>query len=105
VGVAATRSVRAENGRRQVVVTGRIEDLGDLRVYGALEEIDATGLTLAPAFEPAAKAGDEVALPDWSASRSPTTISVGQFAHFYLLRPATAPGRYVVERVIRVGER
>jgi hypothetical protein len=104
VGVAATRSIRAESGRRQVVVTGRIEDLGDLRVYGAMEEIDATGLTLAPLFDPAVKAGDEVALPDWSASRPPTTISVGQLAHFYLLRPATAPGRYIVERVIRLGD-
>jgi hypothetical protein len=105
VGVTVTRGVRTDAGGREVVLTGRIEDLGDLRVYGALDEIDATGLTLAPAFDPAVKAGDQVTLPDWSRSPAPTTISVGQPARFFLLRPGPAAGRYVVERVIRVGDR
>ncbi|MEK7667335.1 MAG: M14 family zinc carboxypeptidase, partial [Gemmatimonadota bacterium] len=105
VGVATTRSVRTENGRRDISLTGRIEDLGDLRVYAAIEEIDATGLTLVPDFLPAARPGDTVALPDWSSTPSRATIAVGQPAHFLLLRPARAPDTFVVERVIGVGER
>lgn len=105
VGVGTTRAVRTENGRREIMLSGRIEDLGDLRVYAALEEIDATGLTLAPNYLPSARPGDPVVLPDWRSTPPPTTIAVGQPAQFLLLRPAAAPGAYVVERVIAVGER
>ena len=105
VGVTATRAVRTVDGRREVTLAGRIEDLGDLRVYGALDEIDATGLTLAPAFDAAVKAGDEIALPDWTTSKPQATILPGQPARFFLLRPAATSGRYVVERVITVGDR
>ena len=105
VGVGTTRTVRTEDGRRTIVLSSRIEDLGDLRGYAALEEIDGTGLTLAPDFLPTARAGDTVTLPDWSATPSRASIAVGQPAHFLLLRPAGSPGTYVVERVIGVGER
>jgi hypothetical protein len=100
VGVGSTRTVRNENGRREISLTGRIEDLGDLRVYGAIEEIDAKGLTLAPNFLPSVRPGDTVALPDWTSARPQTTIEVGQPARFLLLRPAGPPNSYVVERVI-----
>jgi hypothetical protein len=100
VGVGATRTVRNESGRREISLTGRIEDLGDLRVYGAIEEIDARGLTLAANFLPSARPGDTVALPDWTSARPQTTIEVGQPARFLLLRPAGPPNTYVVERVI-----
>jgi hypothetical protein len=105
VGVGATRTVRTDAGRRAIALSGRIEDLGDLRGYAALEEIDGTGLTLVPDFLPAARVGDTVTLPDWSATPSRATVAVGQPAHFLLLRPAASPGTYVVERVIGVGER
>jgi len=100
VGVGTTRTVRNESGRREISLTGRIEDLGDLRVYAAIEEIDARGLTLAPNFLPSATPGDTVALPDWTSARPQATIEVGQSARFLLLRPAGPPNTYVVERVI-----
>ena len=105
VGVGATRTVRTVDGRRTIAVSGRIEDLGDLRGYAALEEINGTGLTLVPDFLPTARVGDTITLPDWSATPSRAIIAVGQPAHFLLLRPAGSPGTYVVERVIGVGER
>jgi hypothetical protein len=105
VGVGASRTVREVDGRRVLAHTGRIEDIGDLRTSGALQEIDATGRTLVPDFLPTASPGDTLRLPDWSVSRAPGTIEVGQPAHLLLLRPAAATGAYVVERVIGVGER
>jgi hypothetical protein len=105
VGVGVTRTVRTEGGRRTISLGGRIEDLGDLRGYAALEEIDATGLTLAPDFRPTAQPGDTVTVPDWRALPSRASIAVGQPAHFLLLRPAASPGRFVVERVVGLGER
>jgi len=105
VGVGAIRTVRTEDGRRTVALSGRIEDLGDLRGYAAFEEIDGTGLTLVPDFLPSAHVGDTVTLPDWSATPARVTLAAGQPAHFLLLRPADSPGTFVVERVIGVGER
>jgi hypothetical protein len=105
VGVGVARTVRTEGGSRAVALSGRIEDLGDLRGSGALEEIDGTGLTLTPDFLPTARVGDTITLPDWTAAPARTTIAVGQPAHFLLLRPAGSPGGYVVERVLGVGER
>jgi hypothetical protein len=105
VGVGAARTVRSEDGRRTVALGGRIEDLGDLRGSAALEEIDGTGLTLVPDFQPTAQVGDTVVLPDWSARPSRTTVAVGQPGRVLLLRPAASPGAYTVERVIGLGER
>ena len=105
VGVGEGRLVRQVDGRRVLTYAGRIEDLGDLRTYGAMQEIDAAGLTLVPDFTPAANPGDTLRLPDWGAGRAAATIEIGQPAHFLLLRPAAQPGAYVVERVIGVGER
>ena len=105
VGVGAARTVRTEDGRRAIALSGRIEDLGDLRGYAAIEEIDGTGLTLVPDFLPTARAGDTVTLPDWSTTPSRASVAIGQPARFLLLRPAASPGTFVVERVIGVGER
>jgi len=105
VAVGTARTVRTANGRREIALTGRIEDLGDLRVYAALEEIDAAGLTLAPNFLPSARQGDTITLPDRATARPQATIAVGQPAQLLLLRPTGAPGSFVVERAIAVGER
>lgn len=105
VGVGLARTVRTEGGSRTIAVSGRIEDLGDLRGYAALEEVDGTGLTLVPDFRPTAQVGDTVTLPDWSATPSRATIAVGQPARFLLLRPGASPGAYFVERVVGVGQR
>jgi len=102
VGIVAQRAVRRDGDRRLDLVA-RIEDIGDLRVHGALETIDATGLALTPAFTEAARPGDELTLPDWSQTPSATPIATGQPARLFLLSDAGAPGRYHLERIVRVG--
>jgi hypothetical protein len=96
VGLIANRSPRLATGR--IEVTTRIDDLGDLRVFDALDTIDATGLTLAPLFDRRLRPGDEVTLPDWATWNGPI-VSVGQPGDLVLLKPLNG-GRYRVERVL-----
>jgi hypothetical protein len=96
VGIVAARSVRERGGRRELVWTPRVEDLGDLRVHGALEDIDATGLTAAPLWDRTLTPGQTVLLP---ASGGPR-IAPGQPGAIVLLRPGADDRRYTVERVI-----
>ena len=104
VGIAASRIVRVANGERTIGLAARIEDMGDLRTLGALETIDASGLTLTPAFDPAVRAGDTVTLPDWRAAPAANVIAVGQPAALFLLRPAPEAGKYLVVQVVRIGD-
>ncbi len=99
VGLVVSRGVQAVNGVRRMRIATRIDDLGDLRVFSALEAIDADGLTVAPLFDRDLKAGDETQLPDWTAWKG-NTISTGQPGDVALLRPI-AGGRFRVERVLR----
>lgn len=99
VGIVGTRVVSRDGGGRALGWAARIEDLGDLRVYGALETVDATGLTVAPLFRPDARPGDRVMLPDWRRYRG-ARIAPGQPGELLLLRPQ-AEGGFVVERVVR----
>jgi hypothetical protein len=101
IGIAASRLVREVNGVRRLSWAARIDDLGDLRVYGALHTIDADGLMAAPLVVPDAAEGDQLSLPDWTAWKGPT-LSVGEPGALLLLQPlAGAEGRYVVKRVIK----
>jgi hypothetical protein len=104
VGVSAVRAVREVDGVRKIVTLARIEDVGDLRTWGALETIDAQGQTLVPAFVPGARPGDVVMLPDWAALPPHAVIAVGQPASFFLLEPTPIEGSYRIWRVITVGE-
>ncbi|QRN95369.1 peptidase M14 [Archangium violaceum] len=99
VGVAATLAVRDREGSRSVVLTGTIEELGDLRVYGAVELVDGTGLTVVPLPPGGVKEGDVLPLPP----RSALTLRVEQPAELMLLRPVEPAGNYRVERIIRYG--
>ncbi len=99
LGLVVARRVQVENGERSLHLVTRIDDLGDLRTYGALETIDARALTLAPLFDENLRAGDDVRLPDWAASKG-NGISVGQPGNLVLLRPIGG-GMYRVERVFR----
>jgi hypothetical protein len=87
IGVNTSRALARGDGPRRLEIGARIADLGDLRVYGALEDVDGTGLTATPAFDDRAQEGDVVRMPDWSAWRG-ATISVGQPGALFLLRPA-----------------
>jgi hypothetical protein len=99
IGIGASRMIREANGVKTVGLNARIEDLGDLRVFGALDVVDATGLTAAPVTRVDLRVGDEVELVT-SHSNEPT-IAVGQPAAIALLRRAPS-GRYVVERIVTV---
>jgi hypothetical protein len=99
VGIVGQRIVRSVNGERQLLLQTRIEEFGDLSTLGALEVIDGSGLTVAPAFDPKVKGGAVVTLPeDWSSVKLPNIIAPGQPANLLLLR-AQEGGRYKVERV------
>jgi hypothetical protein len=98
VGIVAQRRVRIEDGARHLYENYQIDDVGDLRTSGRLFDVDATGLTLAPAID-GAEAGKTVSLPEWSAGQaSPTLVLPGYPAQLMLLRP-DAGGRYAVVRV------
>jgi hypothetical protein len=91
LGLTTSRSVVRSDGRRTLSLSARIVDLGDLRVFGALEDIDATGLSATPAFDPQAREGDLLRMPDWASWRGPT-LAVGQPGEIFLLAPAPATG-------------
>jgi hypothetical protein len=90
IGLNTSRTLASGDGPRRLEVAARIADLGDLRVFGTLEDIDATGLTATPAFDDTAREGDLLRMPDWSAWQG-ATIAVGQPGAVFLLAPAS-PG-------------
>jgi hypothetical protein len=100
VGINATRRVRVVNGRREVQTSLGIDDLGDLRTSAGLRTIDATGLTVIPVTSDTLETGQTIDLPEWRA-QTPTTISVGQPARLAVVKPATEPGKFVVDVVLR----
>ena len=97
IGIVASRSVKLVDGRRQLVLTTVIDDMGDLRTLGALHEIDAAGMTAVP--DAGYQEGALVDLPDWH-TKTNATIAVGQAARIALLKAAES-GKYRVERVVR----
>jgi hypothetical protein len=99
IGIAATRVVREHGGERRVRWNARIEDLGDLRVFGALEMIDAAGLVAAPLWHEGLQVGRTVSLP--SERTAGPYIAPGQPATIVLLKPA-AGGRYEVTRIVDI---
>ena len=70
VGISATRRVRLVEGQRRLFLTTSIADLGDLRTYAGVFEIDGTGQTLAP-LAPGATVGAVVALDSAAGSLQP----------------------------------
>ena len=101
VGVAALQAVCSGEEGPRVVVTGMIEELGDLRVFGAQDVIDAAGLLVVPLSSEGVKEGDLLPLPP----REARTLRLEQPAELMLLRPMEGPGAgagaWRVERVIR----
>jgi hypothetical protein len=99
IGIVGQRIVRDVDGSLTLLLQTRIEELGDLSTLGAMEVIDGSGFTIAPAFDPSVKPGTTIALPaDWSSIKLTNVVGTGQPANLLLLRP-TAGGQYRVERV------
>jgi len=99
IGLVANRAVRTADGARTTRFAARIEDLGDLHTMHALESIDATGLTVAPLWDPALKEGDVVTLPDFTAKRAPQVIATGELGELVILKPQD--GKFRVERIVK----
>jgi hypothetical protein len=100
LGILANRRVQMTDGRREMQVALTIEDLGDLSTMGGLRTIDATGMTVVPLVDDKLAAGQVVDLPEWKAQAA-TSIAVGQPARVAILKPATEPGKYVVETILK----
>jgi hypothetical protein len=108
VGIAGTRVVHREGGptgERKLSLSARIDDVGDLRTYGALETIDGTGLTVTPLFDDHARENGTIRLPNWVEWKGPT-IQIGQPGNLLLLKPVPGnSGEYQVVRVIYLSSR
>ena len=100
VGIAGTRVVRNGPSGRQLRWQASIQDLGDLRVFGALETVDATGLFVTPAYTDAA-VGATVALPPPSNAASAPRVALGGPARLWLLRKSSS-GAFTIARIVDV---
>ncbi|HSL22929.1 MAG TPA: M14 family metallopeptidase [Vicinamibacterales bacterium] len=100
IGVVANRRVRTEDGRRQLAVMMNIDDLGDLRVFSGLEEIDARGMIAAPLGTTQVREGSELPLSP-ATLRTDRPLAVGQPAALMLLQPRSTPGTYRVFRIVK----
>jgi hypothetical protein len=100
IGVVANRRVRVVDGKREIQMTLSIDDMGDLRTSGALRYIEATGMTVIPVNDDTLAEGKVVDLPEWK-TRMANTVAVGQAARFAVLKPATDPGKFVVDVILR----
>jgi hypothetical protein len=100
IGIVATRRVSSVDGQRQVQIATTIDDMGDLRTFGALRVIDATGMTAIPLAGETVEAGQVVDLPEWRLQQA-ATINVGQPGRLVLLKPAGEPGKYQIELVLK----
>jgi hypothetical protein len=99
IALASSRVVRKDaTGARQAVQSLRVDDLGDLRVFDALETVDATGLFAAN--DQGWKEGDTVRVADWKVLKSEKPLAVGSISDIALLKPAE-PGACTVVRIIR----
>ncbi len=100
IGVVASRRVKVESGQRRITMTLNVDDLGDLRVFNGLEEIDGRGMFVIPLTSNVIKEG-AIAKVSFDRIQSPQPIAVGQPASFALLKPTSEPDTYTVVRVIR----
>jgi hypothetical protein len=98
IGVATSHAVRVREGTPVAVLAGTIAELGDLRVFGAIETVEGRGLTAVPLSAEGVKEGDTIPLPP----RRACEVRVGQPAELMLLRPESPPGAWRVERIIRL---
>ena len=89
LGIAASRRIRIVDGQRRLFLSLSVNDLGDLRTYVGLFEIDGSGKIIAPAI-PGATVGSEVDLPTIQG-----TMQTGSQADLLLLEPIGTRHRVV----------
>ena len=96
VGISAARRVRVVEGQRRLFLMSSVADLGDLRTYSGVFEIDGAGLVLAP-LTPEAAVGATVTLES-----APGTLQPGNPADLMLL--SRVGENYHVGRIFRSQE-
>jgi hypothetical protein len=82
IGLAGTRRIRIIEGQRRIFLSLSVNDLGDLRTYAGLFEVEGSGKILAPAIDGAA-VGNKVNLEEVSG-----TLQTGSGADLMLLELA-----------------
>ena len=93
IGISGNRRVRTVAGQRQIFMQTSIGDLGDLRTYGGLRTIDATGLVRRRSGAPiCAKTRRSICRTGPVRARR-AVIAPGQPAEVVLLRPLNDPSR------------
>jgi hypothetical protein len=99
IALGSSRVVRKDaKGAPEALQALRVEDVGDMRVFDALETVDGAGLFALNGQ--GWKEGETVRVADWKALRSEKPLAVGSTSDIALLRPS-APGVYTVVRIIR----
>jgi hypothetical protein len=97
IGLGSSRMVRSGRpGPRRLFQSFRVEDLGDLRVFGGVETVDASGLVAAPATGWTEGETVRLSLDRFTVERP---LAVGASIDIALLRP-TGDDAYQVVRVI-----
>ena len=100
IGVAVSPAVRVSGGTPRAGFLGLIAELGDLRVFGATETVEAQGLTAVPLPATDVKEGDTVSLPPGASAdcggeeREADAAAAGR-APQHLARRAHHPLRWV----------
>jgi hypothetical protein len=85
VALASSRAVRAsQDGAKELVQTFRVDDLGDLRVFGAVESIEADGMYVMPSQ--GWKEGAAVVIPDWRTFHAERPLAVGAATDLALVK-------------------
>ncbi len=97
VGIAVSREVRRQGHQLVLDHVGKVEELGDLRVLGALETVEGAGLFAVPLAGRTAKEGDTLRLE----KPAKDAVEMGQSGELLLLKPLEPASTYRVERVIR----
>lgn len=98
VGINATRRVRVDGSKRQLIESYQIDDIGDLRAAGRLFDVDGTGKVLAPSV-PGAIVGQEIKLPEWTKDRPSSTLVLNGYQAQLMLLQSQPNGAYIVERL------
>ncbi|TQF10250.1 peptidase M14 [Myxococcus llanfairpwllgwyngyllgogerychwyrndrobwllllantysiliogogogochensis] len=97
VGIAVSRAVRGQGKKLLLAHVGKVEELGDLRILGAVETVDGKGLFVVPLTGKGAKPGDTYRLT----RPAKQSLSLGQRADLMLLKPLEASDTFRIERIIR----
>lgn len=97
VGIAVSRAVRKQHGQLTLGYVGTVEEVGDLRVLGAIETVDGRGLFAVPRAGHSAKPGETLRLE----KPGREVVEPGHSGELMLLRPLEAASTWRVERILR----